>query len=168
LLLWNATRLVARFCGGVRPRAGTAHGHEAVVNGCNVVLVEQHGKVSWVFVNRGEDVLYSGRGVRDGLRAALRRRRQADVDLGGTPRPLLVEVRADGTARLSMVAYVQLGGVVVEDADPELRALADAFIRSGGPEGLLDWLSERHSAFAREVEAMHRNERPPPPAPPAV
>jgi hypothetical protein len=159
LLLGNAARLVARFCGGVRPRAGTAHGYEAVVNGCSVALVEQHGKVTWVLVNRGEDVLYGGRGVRDGLRAALRRQRRADVDLGGTPCPLRVEVRADGTPRLAMVASVRLGGVVAEDADPELRSLADAFIGGGGPEGLLDWLSEQHPAFAREVEAMHREGR---------
>jgi hypothetical protein len=99
---------------------------------------------------------YTGRSLRDGLRAALHKLGVEDVEAGGAVVRLAAEVTHGGVT-LQPDLHFEVNGVVVTALhDREAFAMAEQFIRTGEGRPLLDWLQERSAAVAAEVERVRR------------
>jgi hypothetical protein len=164
MLIENAVRLLAKYAAGpVVQVGGNPYQVRAVVNGRRVDVVRWEGKGSRVVVQTvrltaGGDAVcvthYSGRSLRDGLRAALHRHRAEDVDAGGAVVRLAAEVTHEGVG-LRPDLHFQVNGVVVTALqDAEAFAMAEQFFQTGEGRPLLDWLQERSAAVAAEVERV--------------
>jgi hypothetical protein len=99
---------------------------------------------------------YTGKSLRDGLRVALHKHREEDVDAGGAVIRLAAEV-THGSVSLTPDLHFQVNGVVVSTLrGPQAFSMAEQFIRSGEGRPLLDWLQERSPEVAAEVERVRR------------
>jgi hypothetical protein len=94
--------------------------------------------------------------LRDGLRAALHRHREEDVDAGGAVVRLAAKVTHGGVSLTPDLHFAVNGVVVTSLQGPEAFAMAEQFIRSGEGRPLLDWLQERSPAVAAEVGRVRR------------
>jgi hypothetical protein len=136
-----------------------------VVNGRRVDVLNWSGRVGTVFVQAvrptvsgGESYRtdYSGKSLRDGLRAALYEYPAEDVEAGGAVVCLVVEVTHGGVS-LKPDLHFQVNGVVVTaPQDREAFSMAEQFIRAGEGRPLLDWLQGRSGQVAAEVERVRR------------
>jgi hypothetical protein len=166
MLIETAMRLLAKNAEGpVVQVGGNPYQVRAVVNGRRVDIVRWEGKVSRVVVQTvrltaGGDAVcmthYSGRSLRDGLRAALHRHREEEVDAGGAAVRLAAEVTHGGVS-LQPDLHIQVNGVVVSTLqDREAFAMAEQFFQTGEGSPLLDWLQERSAEVAAEVGRVRR------------
>jgi hypothetical protein len=166
MLFKTAMRLLSKHAEGpVEPVGGDPNRVRAVVNGRRVDVVQYLGKVGKVVVqavrltatgDAGCVTHYDGRGLRDGLRAALHKHREEDVDAGGAVVRLAAEV-THGSVSLTPDLHFQVNGVVVTALQgPEAFGMAEQFLRSGEGRPLLDWLQERSPEVAAEVGRVRR------------
>lgn len=162
----TAMRLLAKHADGpVEPVGANPNQVRAVVNGRRVDVVQWLGRVGRVVVqtvrltaggDAGCETHYSGRSLREGLRAALHKHRDEDVDAGGTLVRLAAEVTHGGVSLTPDLHFTVNKVVVTALQGPEAFAMAEQFIRAGEGQPLLDWLQERAAAVAAEVERVRR------------
>ncbi len=166
MLFKTALQLLAKYAEGpVEPVGGNPNQVRAVVNGRRVEVVHYLGKVGRVVVqtvrltgtgDAGCETHYTGRSLRDGLRAALHKHRAEDVDTGGAAVRLAAEVTHGGVS-LRPDLHFQVNGVVVTAPQGrEAFAMAEQFIRAGEGRPLLDWLQERSPEVAAEVDRVRQ------------
>jgi hypothetical protein len=162
----TAMRLLSKHADGpVETVGGDPNRVRAVVNGRRVDVVQYLGKVGQVVVqtvrltatgDAGCEAHYSGKSLRDGLRATLHKHREEDVEAGGAVVRLVAEVNHGGVSLTPDLSF-QVNGVVVSTLPgPEAFGMAEQFIRSGEGRPLLDWLQERSEVVAAEVERVRR------------
>jgi len=162
----TAMRLLAKHADGpVEPVGGNPNQVRAVVNGRRVDVVQHLGRVGKVVVqavrltaagDAGCVTHYTGKGLRDGLRAALHKHRDEDVDAGGATVRLVAEVTHEGVTLRPDLHFQVNGGVVSSLQDAEAFSMAEQFFRSGEGRPLLDWLQERSPEVAAEVGRLRR------------
>jgi hypothetical protein len=160
----TALRLLAKHADGPVETVGMNQ-VRAVVNGRRVDVLNWSGRVGRVVVqtvrltasgDAGCETHYSGRSLRDDLRAALHQRREEDVGAGGATVRLVAEV-THGSVSLTPDLHFQVHGVVVcALQESEAFAMAEQFIQTGEGRPLLDWLQERSAEVAAEVERVRR------------
>jgi hypothetical protein len=166
MLIETAIRLLSKHADGpVEPVGGNPNQVRAVVNGRRVDVTQWLGKVCRVVVetlrltasgDAGCVTHYSGRSLRDGLRAALHQHRDEDVEAGGATVRLAAEV-THGSVSLTPDLHFQVNGVVVSILqDGEAFSMAEQFFQTGEGRPLLDWLQERSPEVAAEVERVRR------------
>jgi hypothetical protein len=165
-MLWEtAYTLLAKHAEGGKVERVRQYQIRATVNGKRVDAVQWSGRVGAVSVQTvrltaggGESYQsnYSGTSLRDGLRAALHKHRDEDVEAGGVAIRLAAEVRHGGVS-LRPDLHFQVNGVVVSTLqDREAFAMAEQFFQTGEGRPLLDWLQERSAEVAGEVERVRR------------
>ena len=164
----TALRLLAKHANaGKVERVGESH-FDTTVNGKRVNVMLWSGRVMVIFARRppacgldsqrpeGWQTLYRGPSLRDGLRAALHKHRDEDVDAGGAAVRLAAEV-THGDVSLRPDLHFQVNEVVVAALqDREAFAMAEQFSQTGEGRPLLDWLQERSPEAAAEVERVRR------------
>jgi hypothetical protein len=168
MLIETAMRLLAKHADGpVEPVGANPNQVRAVVNSRRVDVVQYLGKVNQVLVQTvrltagggaSSVTHYSGRGLRDGLRAPLHKHRVENVDAGGALIPLAAEVTHGGVSLRPELLFAVNGVVVSTLQDREAFAMAEQFFQAGEGRPLLDWLQERSAEVAAEVERVRRLE----------